>query len=297
MRILAPKALLYTEMEPVHAVLLRKPRAIYFDPSEHPIALQLGGCDAILLATACKIAEEAHYDEVNLNLGCPSNRVKSGKFGAILMRDGKHVANCILAMKKATNLPISIKMRTGVDELDSYEYFKGLVKEFIDVGVDKIIVHARKAWLNGISPKKNRTLPPLQYGTVFKLREDFPHIELILNGQVNSIELIESALKHVDGVMLGRLFCHDPYAITSIHKYFYPAVNLPTRYEALKKYLAYAYTQAQKDIKLAILFKPIINMAHALPFAKKWKQALLKTIQQQNKAGILELIHAYDSLS
>lgn len=296
MRILAPHALLYTAMEPVRAVMLRKPKAIYFTENEHPLALQLGGCDSKELAIAVKIAEDCNFDEVNLNLGCPSPRVKSGKFGAILMRDGKHVADCIYAMKMAAKIPISVKMRTGVDELDNDCYLKHLVHLFVDAGVDKIIIHARKAWLNGLSPKENRTLPPLNYEMVYKLREHFPKLNLVLNGQINDINTIESAMKYVNGVMIGRLFCNSPYAITVMHKFFYPEISLLTRKNAIEKYLDYAYEQAMQGVRLSILCKPIMNMAHGLYFAKKWKQGIIKTIQQQDSklVFIRELISLYD---
>jgi tRNA-dihydrouridine synthase A len=162
MRLIAPYALLYTEMEPLGAILRRRPKSLYFDPLEHPIALQVGGADEKGWIEAVKIAEEARFDEININLGCPSHKVLSGHFGACLMREGKVVASWIKMMKQVSIIPVTVKMRTGVDEQDSYDFFQDLAGQLIVAGCDKLIIHARKAWLSGMNPKQNRTLPPLQ---------------------------------------------------------------------------------------------------------------------------------------
>lgn len=296
MRYLAPHALVYTEMEPLGAVLNRRPKALCFDPLEHPIALQVGGANASQLVEVVKIAQEAQFDELNLNLGCPSHKVLSGHFGACLMREGEHVAACVRAMKAIATLPITIKMRTGVDALDSYDFFADLAGRLIEAGADKLIIHARKAWLHGLNPKQNRTLPPLQYDYVYRLKQAHPSTPIIINGHLDNLQVIQTVMPHVDGIMIGRLACHAPYALTAIHQYFYPSVPIQPREAILQTYLNYAYHQAQQGVRLSVLGKPIMNMLHGLPYAKRWKQALLHVIQQKRPEGFLELCESYDRL-
>lgn len=296
MRLLAPKALLYTEMEPLGAVLNKRPKALYFDPIEHPIALQIGGSNLTDLVETVKIAQASKFDELNINLGCPSHKVLSGRFGACLMREGDHVADCIRAMKNGAQLPITVKMRTGVDELDSYAFFSELAGKLISAGTDKLIIHARKAWLHGLNPKQNRNLPPLEYEYVYRLKKEHPGVPIIINGHLNSVDIIQEVMAHVDGIMIGRLVCHDPFAITTIHHYFYPEIAPITREDAIKQYLNYAHQQASQGVKLSILGKPVMNIMHGLPFAKRWKQALLTIMQTRNAAGLLELSESYGSL-
>jgi tRNA-dihydrouridine synthase A len=303
MRLIAPFALVYTEMEPLGAVLRFREQSLYFDEMEHPIALQIGGAEREGLVEAVKIAQSSGFDEINLNLGCPSHKVISGRFGACLMRQGEHVSSCIRAMKEVAQIPVTVKMRTGVDELDSYAFFENLAGSLIDAGADKLIIHARKAWLHGLNPKQNRTLPPLQYDYVYRLKATYPHVPIILNGQLNDLDVVKSALidghsneKRIDGIMVGRLVYQDPYMLSLYHRFFYPDHPYSSRQLIMKTYLDYAYKQACSGVRLTILGKPIMNMAHGLPFAKRWKHALLEVMQNKIPQGFLELSQSYDSL-
>ena len=284
MRLLAPKALLYTEMHTPNAIWHQPVRILQFHPAETPVALQLGGSDPETLAIAAKQGEEAGFSEINLNLGCPSSRVLAGKFGACLMRDPSRVARCITALKKAVSIPVTAKIRIGIDHDDSYEFFERFVKTLIDAGCDKLIVHARCAWLKGLNPKQNRTIPPLHYDYVYRIKAVVPtHIPVIINGGINDIDAIQAHLKILDGVMVGRLACSNPYAIATLHHALYPTISKPSRTEIFKHYLTYA---ASQEVPLSILLKPILNLVHGLPHAGSFKQALLQIKNLQNDLTI-----------
>lgn len=287
MRLLAPEALVYTEMYTPHAVLNQPEKILHFHPAETPVALQLGGSDPDLLSQAAKAAENAGFSEINLNLGCPSERVLSGQFGACLMKAPERVAACVTAMKNAVSIPVTTKTRIGVDHEDSYAFFEDFVGALVDAGTDKLIVHARKAWLKGLSPKQNRTIPPLHYDYVHRIKQTLPkHIPVVINGQVDTLEAVKKQLDKVDGVMIGRLACRDPYAIATLHHALYPSISKPSRTNILEDYLAYAKHQTAP---LHYMFKPILNLVHGLPGAKHWKQALLqiKTTQDMSQLATL----------
>ena len=273
MRMLAPEALLYTEMQTIGAMTHQPERAFFFQPIEHPIALQVGGSSPEGLARMSIEAEHRGFSEVNLNLGCPSDKVLAGQFGACLMRDPQKVAECIKEMKRAVSIPITAKIRIGVDNEDSYEFFEAFVRVLIQAGCDKVIVHARKAWLHGLSPKQNRTVPPLNYDYVVRLKQQFPELPVVMNGNIQTVQEVHEHLLSVDGVMLGRLACNDPYHISIIHHALFPHHPIKTRAMLLNDYMAYAVKQT--DIPLSLLFKPILNLAHGLPHARTWKMRLL----------------------
>lgn len=274
MRILAPKALLYTEMVTWQAVLNNPQKILLHDPVEYPLALQLGGSQPEKLAEAGLLAVEEGFQEINLNLGCPSSRVQSGRFGACLMLDPELVAECITAMKNSIAVPVTAKIRLGIDNLDSYEYLQNFVAVLINAGVDKIIIHARKAWLKGLSPKENRTIPPINYDYVYKIKQEYPNIPIIINGNI-AVEDIPAHLKMVDGVMIGRLSYQNPYKIAELHNSLYPEINIITREEAYKQYMTYAEQQIKLGVKPNVLYKPVLNLYHGQPFAKKFKFNLL----------------------
>lgn len=288
MRILAPNALLYTEMQTPDAIKHNPARALYFNKMENPLALQLGGSDKNKLSIATKLAFENGYVEVNLNLGCPSDKVQSGNFGACLMADPIKVAECISAMKNAANIPISAKIRIGIDENDSYEYFLNFSKVLINAGCDKLIVHARKAWLSGLSPKQNRTIPPIIYEYVYKLKKEFPKIPIIINGDIKTIPAIQSHLKYVDGVMLGRLAYKNPYAIALIHANLYPDMPILSREEVLKEYLNYIKILDRSSISL--LLKPLYGLFHSEPYANFWKAQLMNIQRSDSIEKLAKLI-------
>src|SRR5215469_18067680 len=210
-RLLSPHALLYTEMVTADAVLHGdRARLLGFDPAEHPVALQLGGSEPAKLATAARIGEDLGYDEINLNVGCPSDRVQSGRFGACLMAEPGLVADCMAAIRAAIRIPATVKCRLGVDDQDPEQSLFRLVDLCAAAGVAVFVVHARKAWLNGLSPKENREIPPLDYGLVYRLKRERPALTVVINGGVSSLAEAEAHLAHIDGVMLGRAAYHTP---------------------------------------------------------------------------------------
>lgn len=291
MRILAPQSLLYTEMQTTGAIVNNPARALYYTDSEHPIALQLGGPDPEALAACAQSAEQEGYDEVNLNLGCPSDKVQAGRFGACLMNEPQQVADCLRAMKQAVNIPVTAKTRIGIDNQDSYQFFSDFAHRLVDAGCDKLIVHARKAWLNGLNPKQNRTIPPVNYDYVYQIKQEFPHLPVIINGNVLSINEINEHLNHLDGVMLGRLACDNPYRIAEIHHALYPESGLIKRSQLFIRYLDYLLSEFNQGIPLSLLVKPIFGLAHGLPGASQWKQKLMQILQSKNTDLFSELIH------
>lgn len=282
MRILAPHALLYTEMQTTGAVQNNPRRSLPFNQQEHPLALQLGGSDPIALGLCAQLAEQEGYDEVNINLGCPSDKVKAGNFGACLMNEPAQVVACIKAMRAATRIPVTAKVRIGIDHQDSYEFFSAFVQQLVDAGSQKIIVHARKAWLNGLSPKQNRTVPPVNYDYVYRLKQEMPHIPVVINGNILNSPEINEHLHHVDGVMLGRLACDNPYQIADIHETLYPSIPKLTRSQAFTRYLDYLLNEHRKGVSLSLLIKPVFNLAFGLSGASQWKQKLMLILQTKD---------------
>jgi tRNA-dihydrouridine synthase A len=276
MRLLAPESLCYTEMQTVQAIQHQPKRALDFHVSElGHLVLQLGGADPKALAQSAKMAETLGFSEINLNLGCPSDRVQQGKFGACLMYEPSIVGACIAAMKDAVTIPVTAKTRIGVDDHESYDFLYEFVSHIIEKGCDKLVMHARKAWLKGLSPKQNRTIPPLHYETVYKIKSAFPNTPVIINGNIQRKE-ISTHLHHVDGVMFGRLACDDPYQIAHIHNDLFPHSKIPTRSEVLLKYIKYLQN-IPKTItpNTALIIRPLLNIAHGLPQNKNWKKELL----------------------
>lgn len=282
MRILAPNTLLYTEMQTTGAIINNPRRSLSFNPQEHPLAIQLGGSNPMVLAQCAYFAEQEGYDEVNINLGCPSDKVQSGHFGACLMRESERVAACIQAMKEMVTIPVTAKIRIGIDHLDSYEFFSHFVKQLVGAGVQKVIVHARKAWLNGLNPKQNRTIPPINYEFVYRLKKEIPHIPIVINGNILNLEQVNEHLRHVDGVMLGRLACDNPFNIATIHQALYPETPKGTRSLAFNYYLEYLLEESRKEKTLSLLIKPLFNLAYGLAGAREWKKKLMLIIQTKD---------------
>ncbi|HBI22569.1 MAG TPA: tRNA dihydrouridine(20/20a) synthase DusA [Legionella sp.] len=295
MRMLAPHALLYTDMQTVGAVMNNPTRALAFHPMERPLALQLGGADKEGLVACAVQAERLGFSEVNLNLGCPSDRVQAGRFGACLMADPQRVAECIQAMKGAVSIPVTAKTRIGIDTHDSYAFFASFAHRLMDAGCDKLIVHARKAWLHGLNPKQNRTIPPVIYDYVYQIKLDFPSRPVVINGNINTLPEINGHLKHVDGVMLGRLVCQNPYALAVIHHALYPQTTLLTRSVVLQKYVAYIESVHPTGVPMSILLKPVLNLPHGLKGGRDWKARLLTVVRLNSPAGlqdaVVELAH------
>lgn len=289
MRLLAPSSLLYTEMQTVGAITHNPGRALQFHAMEHPLALQLGGADLQGLVECAKQAQALGFDEVNLNLGCPSDRVQAGRFGACLMKEPNTVVACIRALKQAVQIPVTAKTRIGIDHEDSYEFFASFAHQLVDAGCDKLIVHARKAWLSGLSPKQNRTIPPLHYDYVYRIKKAFPQIPVVINGNIQTTDEVNTHLSHVDGVMIGRLAYENPYALARIHHTIYPNAPLLTRSVILKRYFEYVQSVYSPKIPMSVLLKPILNIVHGMPNARLWKEEIVG-IQRSNQFPSLSLI-------
>ncbi|SMB89409.1 tRNA dihydrouridine(20/20a) synthase DusA [Deinococcus hopiensis] len=275
-RTLSRRTLLYTEMVTTGALLHGdRERHLGFSAVEHPVALQLGGSDPAALAECARIAQDWGYDEVNLNCGCPSDRVQSGAFGACLMGTPDVVARAVEAMRGATHLPVTVKHRIGIDDLDSYEHLSHFVRTVEAAGCETLIVHARKAWLSGLSPKENREIPPLRYEVVRQLKADFPHLTLVLNGGVLSLEDAQEHLTWADGVMIGRAAYSGPYILaTADRDVFGEDVTPPTRREAIEAYLPYVAARLEEGQPLNRMMKHTLGLFAGQPGARHWKRTV-----------------------
>lgn len=275
-RLMSKQALLYTEMVTTGALIQgNQPRFLQFNHEEHPLALQLGGSKPADLALCAKMAQDYGYDEVNLNVGCPSDRVQNGLFGACLMAEPFLVAECIMAMQQATSLPITVKSRIGIDDKDSYEELTHFIKTVASSGCKTFIIHARKAWLQGLSPKQNRDVPPLRYEVVFQLKKDFPELEIILNGGIISLETVQEHLNQVDGVMLGREVYQRPFLLTQVdHAIFKENKQLKPRQQIVEELIPYIQQQLKQGVRLNSISRHILGLFHSQKGAKAWRRYL-----------------------
>jgi tRNA-dihydrouridine synthase A len=274
-RALSRRARLYTEMLTAEAVIHGDgARLLAFDPAERPVALQLGGSDPARLALAARIGEDAGYDEINLNVGCPSDRVQSGRFGACLMAEPALVAECMAAIGAAVRIPATVKCRIGVDEQDPDEALFGLVDACAAAGVDVFVVHARKAWLKGLSPKQNRELPPLDYPLVWRLKRERPGLTIVINGGVSSLDEAEAHLAHVDGVMLGRAAYHTPGLLGEADRRLFGDGVDVTAETAVAVYLPYVRAELAKGTHLAAMTRHMLGLFHGQPGARSWRRIL-----------------------
>ncbi|GIT61973.1 MAG: tRNA-dihydrouridine(20/20a) synthase [Gammaproteobacteria bacterium] len=271
LRSLSKKAYLYTEMINANAVLFGDQNELLkFNECEHPLAIQLGGNDPIKLSEAATISESYGYDEINLNIGCPSNKVQSGNFGAILMNKPNLVAKCVKAIKNKVNIPVSVKCRIGVDDMDEEKDLNTFIKKVSDSGCKIFIVHARKAWLKGLSPRENRNIPPLNYERVYKLKDEFPHLEIIINGGLENIEDSKNHLTKVDGVMMGRKAYENPFQLTKVDHLFYGMPFLSkTRKEVLLRMIPYIIQQHKAGIKINLISRHFMGLTKGTRFAKQ----------------------------
>ncbi len=275
-RLLSKRALLYTEMITTGAILHGdQTRFLAFDPKEHPVALQLGGSDPHVLATCAVMGEDYGYAEINLNVGCPSNRVQSGRFGACLMKEPLLVANCIHAMQARVNIPITVKTRLGIDFDDDYDFVQRFIAEVHAAGCQHFILHARKAWLSGLSPKENRDIPPLQYDRVYQLKRDFPGCTFMINGGIQNFVAMHDHLTHVDGVMLGRIAYHNPYLLASVDSELYGDTKpIKTRSAILQELIPYLEQQYAEQGRIEHVTRHILGLWHGLAGARAIRQAL-----------------------
>jgi tRNA-dihydrouridine synthase A len=288
MRLISQHAVLYTEMITTGALIYGdRDRYLQYNEEEHPVAIQLGGSDPKDMAQCAKMAEDYGYDEININLGCPSERVQRGAFGACLMLEPELIAECIGEMKAATShTPITVKNRIGVDDHDSYDQLSHFVDTIASAGCGTFIIHARKALLKGLSPKQNREIPPLSYPTVYRLKKDFPQIEFILNGGVKTVEESKEHLKYVDGVMLGREAYHNPYAMIEMDNQLYQAKKeIPSRQQVIDIFIKYTKEQLATGVPLNHMTRHILGLFHGQPGAKAWRRHLSENATKQG-AGI-----------
>lgn len=276
-RLFAPHALLYTEMIVAAAVVRgNAQRLLEHDPQEHPVALQLGGCDPRELATAARIGAELGYDEINLNVGCPSDRVKSGAFGACLMLKPPLVAECVARMREATRVPITVKCRIGIDERDDYDFFSCFVDALVQAGVDALIVHARAAILHGLSPKENREIPPLKYDYVHRLKRERPGLAVVLNGGLPDRAAVSGQLAAgLDGVMLGRAAYHRPAVLAEIEQAVIdPAWRIPEPWQIIESLVPYARGQVRRGVRLHSITRHLHGLMAGREGARAWRRFL-----------------------
>ena len=275
-RLISKNVQLYTEMITTKAILRGdKNRLLDFNADENPLVLQLGGSDPKEMADCALIAQEWGYDEVNINVGCPSDRVLSGSFGACLMKEPNLVAQCVETMIERCDVPITVKHRIGIDDMESYEQLSEFVDLISQKGCQHFIVHARKAWLTGLSPKENRTIPPLNYPWVYQLKKDFPNLKFSINGGIDSCEDIVGHLEHVDGVMLGRSIYHNPFLLEQIElEIFNSNVGLLNRELILSKYMSYISAQLQQGVPIRSMTRHILGLYHGEANAKLFRRLL-----------------------
>ncbi len=276
LRLISRHVLLYTEMVATGAIIHGdRERHLGHDSLEHPLALQLGGSEPTELAECVRIAADYGFDEVNLNVGCPSDRVRSGRFGACLMLDPLQVARCVSAMSAASKLPVTVKSRIGVDDHDSYADLQNFVATIADAGCQALIVHARKAFLSGLSPKENREIPPLKYEFVHRLKQDFSFLEIIINGGIRSLDQAAEQLAHVDGVMFGREAYQNPYMLADVDRRFFgDPLAKPSREEIIDRFLPYVRSQLAGGVPLVHITRHILGLFNGCPGARAWRRFL-----------------------
>jgi tRNA-dihydrouridine synthase A len=294
LRLFSSRILLYTEMITAAAILHGdREHLLGFNPEEHPLAVQLGGSDPEQLYRAAQICAEFQYDEINLNCGCPSDRVQSGMFGACLMQDPVLVADCVSALRSASDLPVTVKHRTGIDQQDDYDRFAGFAAAQLDAGAQALIVHARNAWLQGLNPKQNREIPPLNYDWVYRLKGDFADCEIIINGGINSLDACLEHLQQVDGVMLGREPYKNPFMLHNVDPVIFDQAQLevPDRIAMLQRMYPYIEQQLVQGLPLTRVVRHLVGLFHGEPNGRRWRRYLSENAYREN-AGIETLQQA-----
>lgn len=301
LRLLTRHTLLYTEMITTAAILHgERDRQLAFHDAEQPVALQLGGSDPVELAECTRIGADYGYAEINLNVGCPSDRVQSGRFGACLMAEPQLVADCVSAMVQAVSIPVTVKTRIGIDDMDSYDGLCRFVETVAASGCRVFVIHARKAYLQGLSPKENRTVPPLRYDYAWQLKRDFPELEIIVNGGITTLDEVADHLQRVDGVMLGRAAYHDPWLLADVDRRFYDDAHaVPERGDVVRLMLPYIERELNAGTQLKHITRHMLGLFQGMPGARKWRRhlsenahlpgadsrVLMAALQQVERAG------------
>jgi len=293
-RLLTRNALLYTEMVTTGALIHGdRERFLHYNDSEHPVALQLGGSDPEALARCAAWAQEWGYDEVNLNCGCPSDRVQSGAFGACLMAEPERVAQCVAAMRKSCDLPVTVKHRIGIDAMEHYDDMKRFVTTVAEAGCEVFIVHARKAWLQGLSPKENREIPPLNYPWAYQLKKELPTLEIIINGGITSVSAAKEHLRQVDGVMIGREAYQNPWMLAAVDEALFGTANPASeRGDVLNAFLPYVREQLSEGVPLNHMTRHILGLFQSVPGARKFRRHLSENAYRKD-SGISVLEEAF----
>ena len=296
LRLISKNTLLYTEMIVDEAINRGdKKKLLEFNINEKPVSLQLGGSSPRLLSEATKIGEDFGYDEINLNLGCPSKKVEKNKFGACLMKEPDLVADCLSKMKSVTKLPITIKTRIGYDNVEDYENFYNFINKIKSVGIKTFIIHARKAMLGKFTPKQNLNIPPLKYDYVYKLKKDFPNEEIIINGGITSVEEIKDHLIKTDGVMIGRAAYHTPYFLADIEKDIFRNEDVPSRQEVIENLIPYIKEETKKGTRLNQIMRHTLGLFHGQSGASYWKRYLSENMCVRD-ADIKKINHIMDKI-
>lgn len=292
-RLLTRQALLYTEMVTTGALIHGdRERFLHYNAEEHPVALQLGGSDPTDLARCARWAQEWGYDEVNLNCGCPSDRVQSGMFGACLMAHPSLVAECVMAMRDACTIPVTVKHRIGIDHMETYQQLLDFVEPVADAGCEVFIVHARKAWLEGLSPKENREIPPLHYPWVYRLKADLPRLEIVINGGIETLDECRLHLQHVDGVMMGREAYQNPWLLAEVDAELFAMDNpAQSREDVIAALLPYVERQLARGVHLNHITRHILGLYQGVPGARRFRRHLSENAYKKT-AGVDVLIEA-----
>ena len=296
LRLISKNILLYTEMIVSEAIDRGdKKKLLFFNINEKPVALQLGGSSPKLLANAAKLGEEFGYDEINLNLGCPSKKVQKNKFGACLMKEPDLVAECLVEMQNKTNLPVTIKTRIGYDDIDDYENLHNFITKLKNTGVSTFIIHARKAVLGKFTPKQNLNIPPLKYDIVYNLKNDFKNDNIVINGGITSTDQIKEHLTKVDGVMIGRAVYHSPYFLAEIERNIFNNDNIPTRQEVIENLIPYIKNETEKGTQLNQIMRHTLGLFHGQTGSSFWKRYLSENLCVRD-ADIKKIDHIMDKV-
>jgi tRNA-dihydrouridine synthase A len=296
-RLLTNNAVLYTEMVTVGAILHGdRDRHLRFGAVEHPVALQLGGSEPQEMAECARIAQDYGYDEVNINVGCPSERVQKGAFGACLMAEPGLIADCVAAMQAVVQIPVTVKNRIGIDDQEDYAALHHFVSTVSQAGCQTFIIHARKAWLKGLSPKENRDIPPLRYDLVYQLKQAFPALEIIINGGITTLEQCQQHLQHVDGVMLGREAYHNPWILAQVDPLLYGTeAPFQNRKAAFEAFLGYVEEQLGMGVSLNYMSRHILGLFQGMPGARSWRRHISENAHKQG-VGVELLREAADAV-
>ena len=296
LRLMSKNVMLYTEMVATKSAIHGdRKKILSFSPEEKPLALQVGGSNKEELAEVAKIAEDMGYDEINLNLGCPSKKVQKNKFGACLMKEPNLVADCLNEMVSSTKLPVTVKTRIGYDNVEDYQNIYDFVKLLSKTGVKTFIIHARKAMLGKFTPKQNLNIPPLKYDVVYKLKKDFPDLEIIINGGITSTDQIKDHLKEVDGVMIGRSIYHSPYFLADIEKEIFSNEDVSTREEVIKELINYVKIEIKKGTKLHHIMRHTLGLFHGISGSSFWKRYLSENMCVRD-ADVQKVDHILDKV-